>query len=299
MPISFKCKRCDKAFQVADKLAGKKVRCLCGEMMVVPARTPAVKSGGGGPPPRPGASRQPPDLFAAASSDTQAVASGATQSSASHIDLFGSTESAGMAPSPSLTGPPPPLPRRQPLCKSKSLPPWAFKTLLIGGLSIAALGAVAGLGVLIMKMMPNGLAVNVDAVTGYGAGGDRRSSRSTPSRSMPSPSTRSSLPATSSGPGPLPTYAKPPILPLRPGQAVVLFNISGYSGSGDPTRAAMMAVVNSRQSWADPGTAYVDVENHRIVVGVKFMSVSTGPVKVALQRAGFTVGATGVRSKGL
>lgn len=39
MSIAFKCKSCGKHGKVKDDLAGRKVKCKCGNVMVVPAPT--------------------------------------------------------------------------------------------------------------------------------------------------------------------------------------------------------------------------------------------------------------------
>ncbi len=87
---------------------------------------------------------------------------------------------------------------------------------------------------------------------------------------------------------PGPTFT-PPTGP-RGNSAVVVFQVTNYTGRLSATAAARTALF--RERWIDPVRISVDLDAGEIVVGVRGTTVDTAAAKAALEEKGFEIGNT-------
>ena len=81
----------------------------------------------------------------------------------------------------------------------------------------------------------------------------------------------------------------------RPGEVrrTMTFQMHSYSGAGDATVTARQVL--RRYPWVVADT--VRVEANQVVIEVRGNIINTGPIKSALQRAGFQLGGVSIRSR--
>jgi dienelactone hydrolase len=87
----------------------------------------------------------------------------------------------------------------------------------------------------------------------------------------------------------------PPVMPIHPGQRIVVFDLESYSGQGDAVETARRVLI--RFPFCDPHSVQVDWNAKTLTVGLRGLSVNTGPIKSALERAGFQLGGVTVTTQ--
>lgn len=259
MPVSVRCSACGKSFRVKDELSGKTLRCLCGVTLEAPPSAPGD------------------DLAGPASSGE--IGSLAAMTDAPRFQAPTSMHSpfAPAAPAPRASSG--------------------------SGNSTAIVVAVSVIG---------GVLVLGGVIWALGSAASAVASRVTPRPThrpavptrppMPSfeppaspdftPPRPSYTPASDSRPLRQPTFARKPVKPLSRNQRVLKFEMLGYRSSGDPTTAARTAAGRGGARWVDVLTVHVDVDTDEVVMGLRGGSVDSGPIKEALERAGFAIGRT-------
>ena len=118
------------------------------------------------------------------------------------------------------------------------------------------------------------------------------------------PIASNSKPAPSNPPGFQPPPFRPPPfrppsfqprMPLRPSQRVIVFQILSYTGTGDAAETARNVL--KRYPWCDANAVTVDLNAKQLTIGTRGNSINTGPLKPALQQAGFQLGGVSIRSQ--
>ncbi len=87
----------------------------------------------------------------------------------------------------------------------------------------------------------------------------------------------------------------PPAMPGLPGGRIMVFDLVSYSGQDDATEAARRVVM--RYPFCDANSVRVDFRAKELVIGVRGGIISSGPVKSALQRAGFQLGGVAIKTQ--
>lgn len=87
----------------------------------------------------------------------------------------------------------------------------------------------------------------------------------------------------------------PPAMPILPGQRIMVFDLQSYSGQVDATEAARQVLF--RFPFCDPHSVRVDFNAKELVIGLRSVSVNSGPVKSALEQVGFQLGGVSISTQ--
>jgi len=101
---------------------------------------------------------------------------------------------------------------------------------------------------------------------------------------------------TTSRPTQPPANRFPPRRPsTRRSRTLITFQVRSFHGRGDPETAAQRAL--RRLPYVDATSVHYDADKREITLGLRVRRLSTGPMKALLQREGFVIGVTRVRTR--
>ncbi len=101
---------------------------------------------------------------------------------------------------------------------------------------------------------------------------------------------------------PVPRFQPPPFRPPsfpprmpRPssGQRIMVFKLQSYMGTGDAVQTAQQVL--RRYPFCDANSVQVDFAAKEVIINVRGVSINSGPVKSALQQAGFQLGGVSIK----